>query len=296
MVKLIYLILLVVVLILLLIDLIIRKRSKKLLKSKQKIKLIKLLEKISKIIKFKRTEGYIKTERLLKDISLNFSVEMFYLCKFIIAFITVFIVSVVNYLNQVSIVTKINNLSIYNVKFNADISIVLLAILSSIILPDFILKQVIKLKNVIAQKEVLVLQTYTIMLIKAGKNVKDIIKSLYNRSTMFKKNFEFALNTYSSAPDGALKTLKSSTEIKSFKKIVIALEQCLNSDREVSLIFLKNSRKITKELNRLEKLKKDSNKKIFNTLMLILPLAAWVAVSGYPWFVYVIELINNMPF
>ncbi len=119
---------------------------------------------------------------------------------------------------------------------------------------------------------------------------------MYNRSKLFKNNFEIALNTYSSDPSLALKNLKNSTEINSFKKIVIALEQCLNSDREVSLTFLINSRKITKELNRLEKLKKDGNKRIFNTLMLILPLAAWVAVSGYPWFEYVIKLINNMPF
>ena len=291
-----YLILLIASVILLLIDLIIKLRNKKILKSKKKTKLLKSLEKISLKLKFKRNKSYLKNEKLLKDISLNFSVDMYYLLKIIFAITTVIVIIVVSYLNQVSIALNINKLSISNVTFNIDITTLLSVFLASIILPDIVLRQAVKIKDVIAKKEILVLQTYTIMLIKAGRNVKDILKSLYERSDLFKKNFELALNTYSSAPNESLTILKDSTEIKSFKKIVIALEQCLNSDREVSLIFLRNSRKITKELNRLEKLRKDGNKKIFNTLMLILPLAAWMAVSGYPWFVHVIKLINGIPF
>ncbi len=291
-----YLILLIASVILLLIDLIIKLRNKKILKSKKKTKLLKSLEKISLKLKFKRNKSYLKNEELLKDISLNFSVDMYYLLKIIFAITTVIVIIVVSYLNQVSIALNINKLSIYSLNLDMNVSTLIIAFLVSLILPDIVLRQVVKIKYVIAKKEILVLQTYTIMLIKAGKNVKDILKSLYERSNLFKNNFELALNTYSSAPNESLTILKDSTEIKSFKKIVIALEQCLNSDREVSLIFLRNSRKITKELNRLEKLRKDGNKKIFNTLMLILPLAAWMAVSGYPWFVYVIKLINNMPF
>lgn len=291
-----YLILLIASVILLLIDLIIKLRNKKILKSKKKTKLLKSLEKISLKLKFKRNKSYLKNEKLLKDISLNFSVDMYYLLKIIFAITTVIVIIVVSYLNQVSIALNINKLSISNVTFNIDITTLLSVFLASIILPDIVLRQAVKIKDVIAKKEILVLQTYTIMLIKAGKNVKDILKSLYERSDLFKKNFELALNTYSSDPNESLTILKDSTEIKSFKKIVIALEQCLNSDREVSLIFLRNSRKITKELSRLEKLRKDGNKKIFNTLMLILPLAAWMAVSGYPWFVHVIKLINDIPF
>lgn len=287
--------LLIVSVILLLIDFIIQKRNKKILKSSKKLEIFKIIKRLSGKIKFKKNINYYKFEKLLKDVGLNISVDMYYLLKVICAAAVLIIIIIINYLNQLSIIINISKLSIYNVKLSVNISTLFMIFSIMLFIPDLILKQIVKIKGVIAQKEILILQTYTVILIKTGKNVKEILQSLFERSKIFKHNFEYALNTFSSDPDESLGTLKESTEIKSFKKIIIALEQCLNSDRVLSLIFLRDSRKITKELSRLEKLRKDGNKRIFNTLMLVLPLAAWVAVSAYPWFLKVIKLINNMP-
>lgn len=138
--------------ILLLIDFIIKKRNKKILKSRKSLKVFKIFKRLFENIKFKASINYFKIEKLLKDIGLNFNVDMYYLLKIICA-VVVIIIILVNYLNQLSIIINISKLSINNVKLTVNISTLLIIFTVVLIIPDLVLKQIVKIKSVIAQKK-----------------------------------------------------------------------------------------------------------------------------------------------
>ena len=112
---------------------------------------------------------------------------------------------------------------------------------------------------------------------------------------MFKNILRKAVNTYSKDPNSALREVRESTSNKGFEKTMRALEQALVHDREVSIIFLRNHRKLTKELKELNRVKKNSMKSIISTLLLIIPLLAFAFIAGYPFLVYSMKMLDNVP-
>lgn len=280
-----YIIMLITSFAVLIIDFFIKKKEKRniLRKKREPTSYIKLL---SKKLDLKKYKKYIRIYKILKNINMNYTVELFYVYKLCIVIFSIILTLIF------SIINKKLNINVSEINIFIKLIVVIFVVWS---LPNILIKIFSYIKLCLSNKEILILQTYTIILIKAGKNVKQILNSLYKRANYFKDNLRIALKNYSTDPYEALMNLKKSSDSNDFKKIIIALEQCLYSNRDTSLIFLYNSRKMTKEMSRLYKLKKDGKKKIFNTLMLILPLTAWAIVSGYPWLVYVLKCINNIP-
>ena len=145
-----------------------------------------------------------------------------------------------------------------------------------------------------AQKEIMLLQTYTLMMLSSGKSVKYILEILLNRSDIYKSSFRKCLQEYSYNPVNAFEILKNDISLPGFTSTVNALEKSLLYDRNMAEEYLRNSRILESNLRKINLQKSNKNKQMTGTVLLILPLIAFCVVCGYPWFVMVLKLMSNL--
>jgi len=145
-----------------------------------------------------------------------------------------------------------------------------------------------------AQKEVMLLQTYTLMMLSTEKSVKYILEILLNRSEIYKNSFRKCLQEYSYDPKNALELLKTEIALPGFTSTVNALEKSLLYDRTMAEEYLRNSRILESNLRKINIQKSNKNKQMTGTILLILPLIGFCVVCGYPWFVLVLKLMSNL--
>jgi nitrate reductase NapE component len=69
----------------------------------------------------------------------------------------------------------------------------------------------------------------------------------------------------------------------------------LKTDKDFSLAYLEKNRTITREINKQYRLRKNKRNEIIGTLLLIFPLLMLVAIGAYPWIIYILGLLNNIP-
>jgi nitrate reductase NapE component len=146
-----------------------------------------------------------------------------------------------------------------------------------------------------SEKEILLLQSYAVIMLRSNVPTKEILIALCKRSKIFKSNFELAVKKYSTNPEAAFKNLKESSNSNNFRKTCIALEQSFKTDNQVSLRYLENNRVFTREVNKQHRLRKNKRNEIIGTLLLIFPLFMLIAIGAYPWIIYILRLLNNMP-
>jgi hypothetical protein len=189
----------------------------------------------------------------------------------------------------------LNDETILNIKLNINFLALLLIGCISSLLPDLIMKFLIKSKINIGQKEALTLQTYTIMLLKTAKPVKQILISLYGRTSLFKHQLELAINKYSSDPDKALSDLKESVTQNNFKIISIALQQALNNDRDLSIKYLENHRNLAREVNKQIRIRNQTRDEMVGMMIMMVPMLLTLCIIGYPWLIYTLKSISSIP-
>jgi hypothetical protein len=185
-----------------------------------------------------------------------------------------------------AVAKKIGKEDIAKVNTSVNIPFLLIVALISHKAPEWVLNVIISYRNAKGHKEVVMLQTYTIMMLKAGKSAKRILISLMERAKLYKEPLEIAVNSFSKNPDKALKELEESVGNKDFKKLCVALQQTLNYDREISLTYLQNHRVLGRELHKLNRKSKNTKKSLFGMVLLIVPLLAFILVAGYPWLLF----------
>lgn len=264
------------------------------------------IERLSKTRLFKENKkgkSYKVLQENLTHLGIGITPEFFNAFSFVITIIAVIVVMIFELIYKINLMSNMDDLkeaakilndpSLLDVSFNYSVIVITMVIM--LILPRRILKLIVSIKSLMEENEVIMLQTYTLMMIKAGKPIKQILVSLMDRSKMFRHILRKAVNTYSKDPNSALKSVRESTSNKGFEKTIRALEQALVHDREVSIIFLKNHRKLTKELKELNRAKKNSMKSIISTLLLIIPLLAFAFIAGYPFLVYSMKMLDNVP-
>ncbi|GEM_PF-792696 len=279
-------------------------RNNKMLKRKTSFR--ERVERLSKTKMFKENrkgKSYRVLQENLTHLGIGVTPEFFNAFSFVAALIAAAVVLVLELIYKLNLISNmeelkeaakiLNDPSLLEVSFNYGIIVITMIIM--IILPRRILKLIVSVKSLMEENEVIMLQTYTLMMIKAGKPIKQILVSLMDRSKMFKNILRKAVNTYSKDPNSALREVRESTSNKGFEKTIRALEQALVHDRDVSIIFLRNHRKLTKELKELNRVKKNSMKSIISTLLLIIPLLAFAFIAGYPFLVYSMKMLDNVP-
>lgn len=161
--------------------------------------------------------------------------------------------------------------------------------------PDGVLKLFTSYREARGNKETMMLHTYSVMMLKAKRSVKYILHSLKNRSKVFKPELEIAINSFSRDPIAALETLKKSVPNEQFQKVCVGFQQALNNDPDISIKYLQNHRTLSKELAKIYLRQKNAKKNIAGLLMLILPLVVMGLVVGYPWFVYALGQLSEVP-
>lgn len=161
---------------------------------------------------------------------------------------------------------------------------------------DYILKTKAKIRTIDSNKEVVLLMTYAIMMLKIGRSVKSVMLSLFERSDIFRPKLEKAVRSYSVDPHESLQTLKEECQNEQFAKICIGMEQALNTSTQASIAYLESHKLLSNEMERINIKKKNAQKSMFSLLLLILPLSALFVVVGYPWFVFAMNQIANTAF
>jgi len=281
-------------------------RPKKKLKCRNNIKIIdKLSSKLSKIQYKKDGKNYRELQQKIRNAGFHISPEIFQTIRLtlplaVIVFYILF--EVINYINlQVNIkdlteAAKIlNDETILNIHININGLVIILIVFVTLLIPDLIIKFMAEIRTISSKKESLILQTYTIMLLKTAKPVKQILISLYERADFFKPQLELALNKFSADPDKALAELQNSAPQNDFKNICIALLQAMNSDRKLSIMYLENHRNLAREVNKQIRIRNQTRKQGLGVLVMMVPLLLTIAIVGYPWLMYTIKAIGSIP-
>lgn len=226
--------------------------------------------------------------------------------RFILPFVAVtfyFLLISINYvnlrlsINELEIVAKVlEDSTVLNVKFNVNIYFILIVFLVSFLLPDLALTLINKMRASLSKRESLTLQTYTIILLKTSKPVKEILNSLYERAQYFKPSLEKANNIFSTDSKKALEELKNSAPERSeFENICIALHQALYGNRKLSITYLENHRDLAREVNKQKRIRKQTRNQGIGILILMIPLLISAALVGYPWLMITIRAIGSIP-
>lgn len=277
------------------------------LNSRKKGSFHQLIVSLSKTKAFEtknKDDSYLKLQHDLLQLGMG-TPEYFKALNLVVALISVIVVVLFNYIYKLNMFVNIEDLKvaaeaigkpeIAQIDFSINIKVIMFTVIALLVLPRQLLKVAVAVKALMEENEVLMLQTYAMMMIKAGKPVKLILISLMDRSKLFKGVLRKAVNSFSEDPSKALRVARESTPNKGFDKTIRALEQALNHDRDVSLIFLKNHRQMTKELKALDRVRKNSIKSIVSTVLLIVPLLAFAFIAGYPFLVYSMKILDNAP-
>lgn len=304
----IYIVFLFLAFLLLLLEVISRKKGKRSIKN---ISFISKIEKVSKssYIRWmhnkKSSKSYKKLKRAITQAGLSLSPEMVQFISCILPFIIFTFLLAIRYTNILNTMANINELqkvaealgdsSIAQVNTKINWGLISVIALISYYLPRWILKLLGGIRNFKAQKEILMLQTYTIMMLKTNQSVKQILITLMDRTKMYKKPLEIAVNNYSENPHKAIQNLRGDIGNKDFDKITNTLEQVLKTDRKVSIKYLENHRVLGKELNRINQRTRNMKKNVIGILLMIIPLAMFLAIGGYPWFVFTLKTMGDLP-
>ena len=300
-------ILLSTALLLVITDLLSQKKKRRI----RNISLISRLEEISrkKFIKWMHdkpnSEHYKKLKKQIKQAGFNVSPELIQFLSYVLPAIMFIFILAIKYTNMLNAMMNIEQLrkvaerigdsAIAEVNTEINWALVLAGAFVFHFLPRGVLKAVGMFRGAKSHKEVIMLQTYTIMMLKTGKSVKQILITLMDRGDIFKASLEKAVNNYSHDPQSALKELKEDAGNKDFEKLVTALEQALKADRQISLKYLENHRVLGKELNRINRRGRNAKKSVVGLLLMIFPLIALLLVGGYPWFIFSLKVLDEIP-
>lgn len=280
------------------------------IKRKKRIKnfnWIKKFEEWSKKLKIDIGKGKNadKLQCLIIKAGLDIKPEVIKLFQYLLPIIVFALIILVKYTNIANamlnmeqlkeVAQYLNDDSFTKIDTNVDFGGAFLISLLFYFVPMLILKAMSYVRALKSQEEVLMLQTYALMMLKTSQSVQQILIVLNERSKIFKPYLELAVKSYSQDPKETLKTLKK-VEDKGFEKIIISLEQALDKNREMSFKYLEKHRVLTKELNKIEKKAKDSQKKVVGILLLIVPLMIFAIIGGYPWFMLSLKTMSDINF
>ena len=266
-------------------------------------------ERMNKALSFlqhkKGTKEYNKIEGNIKASGIKISPETFQSLNIVISITAAgltLLFELLSYLNKTASIEvlnmaaeMLNNPSIKIIKFNLSISTILAVFIIAYFLPRVFLKISAGLRKSASEKEILLLQSYAVIMLRANVPTKEILIALSKRARIFSSNFELAVKKYSTNPEAALKELKESSNSNNFRKTCIALEQSLKTDSLTSLKYLESNRVFTREINKQHRLRKNKRNEIIGTLLMVFPLFMLIAIGAYPWIIYILKLLNNIP-
>ena len=253
----------------------------------------------------KGSKEYQRLERKLKGAGIKLKPEtycslnfLFSICV-VLLFVLFKIFGYFNKLVNIDMITKaaevLNNPNLLEIKLSVKLPNVLIVFLIAYALPNIIIKITGILRRAAAEKEILLLQSYTVIMLRTGIPVKRILNNLSLRAKIYRSDIEMAVKKFSTNPESALKELKDSFSNNNFRKTCIALEQALKTDKDFSLAYLEKNRAITREINKQYRLRKNKRNEIIGTLLMVFPLFMLIAIGAYPWIIYILKLLNNIP-
>ncbi|NBI07586.1 hypothetical protein [Senegalia massiliensis] len=304
----IYSVLISISILLLIIELIPQRKRKRVRDSPigNKIRNLAKNKKMKWALSKENSKSYKRKSKLVKASGLNITTGMLEIISIMSPIVTILFMILIKITTEINniinnnrlqeIAKKIGEENLSKVNFAISWEFIIIVCLLSYFLPSIVLRLYVVYRKTLGQNEIVMLQTYTIMMIRGGKPVKQILIGLMNRSNHFKSDLERAATNFSENPKKALIDLRERTANDDFRSIVISLEQMLTSSRSTSLRYIKNNRKYGKQLTKIARKKRDAKKTIFMFILLVIPLMAFVLVGGYPWLISTFQAIDSVPF
>lgn len=280
--------------------------KKKLRRMNNKGLLESLNNRFTKLHYKKESKEYFQLKQKIIKAGLTISTETYQTLRLIlpvVIMIVYILFKIINFINlQMSIenltevANVLNDQSILNIKLNINFLIVLLIGLAALLLQGLILFLMGKIREGICKREALILQTYTIMLLKTTKPVKEILKSLYERAYYFEPILRTANERFSTNQKEVLNEMKNSApQNNDFLNICIALQQALDGDRKLSVTYLENHRNHSREVNKQIRIRNQTRNQGVGILIMMIPLVASLLIVGYPWIMYTLKAIRTIP-
>ncbi len=252
------------------------------------------------------SQDYRSIELKLKKAGLgDMSVGTYQIIKYLVPLVMYIFIVAIKYTNITASIMNQEKLqkvaeftgkaSLSEIKTDLNLPILFVVSLAFYFIPNIVLKVLTAFRNQRGSNEVMTLHTYTVMMLKAKRSVKQILVSLWNRSSIYKQHLEKAVNSYSKDPQGAIRELQENVGHPQFEKVCIGLEQALDNDPKLSIKYLENHRELGKELNKINRQKKSVQKNMIGLVLLIMPMLGFVLVGGYPWMVYALKQLDAVP-
>lgn len=266
----------------------------------------RLNEKLSRLHYKKDSNNYRALQQRIINAGISVGPETFQTVRLILPLAVMILYILFNIINYLNLKLSIENLAeaakvlknetILNINLNINVLTMLLIGAVTLLLPDLIVRFMGAIRTEFSKREALILQTYTIILLRTTKPIKQILQSLYERADYFKPLLKTVNEKFSTNQNGALTELKNSAPQKSdFLNISIALKQALNSDRKLSVIYLENHRNLAREVNKQIRIRNQTRNQGIGILLMMIPILICIAIVGYPWMMYTIRAISQIP-
>ena len=251
------------------------------------------------------TPKYRKKKSALERANINLSPEAYDTISLMVPLIVFVLAIAVQASNLINarlnldqlkrIAELIGDSSYAEVKFKINWIMTIALSIATVFLPSAFLKILEMYWQSVSHNEIVMLQTYTIMMLRTRQSIKSILMTLQERAIHFKPQLQMAVNSYSQNPYLSLQELRKSAGGPEFEKIVISLEQALKYDRDISIQYMESHRTLGKELSRIALKERNEKKKVFGLLMLTFPLLMMFTLAGYPWVIFTLKAIDSLP-
>lgn len=261
---------------------------------------------ISKLIPKKNSRSYKKIERFLMDNYLEryITVESYSVIKIIFAIILFLIVlnaykissMVFGYATEAisrGVLLSGGKAAVYGKQQKVFIVAILIAVLGYS-LSDLIFAQYGKYKKNLFSKELLIIEIYMLMLLRAKMQIKDILMEISQVSASFKQYFLEAVASYSVDPEKTLNQLADRVPDKEFRNVIRLLNSALIKDDKHVVTYLRRHIQTLRVTSKEKRKKQADLIDTMSSFYIIIPYILLFMWGIYPWLVYTIKNLSNL--
>lgn len=162
------------------------------------------------------------------------------------------------------------------------------------IAPEFWIKKKIKKRNVALLNELDTIQLFTVIYLKAGYGVYDLVEALTEVTNHTQVYFNELRNEYYINTEKSLQNLADKIGLEEYQLMMDILKQAVNISGGEMVSFVEGHMRQLKRTKELAKSAENKKKPLAYTFLLALPLVSIVIIWFYPLFLDVMTTFSEM--
>lgn len=160
--------------------------------------------------------------------------------------------------------------------------------------PEMWVKKQIKKRNIKLLEELDTIQLFTVIYLKAGYGVYDLIEAVIEVTVYTKDFFNELRNEYYVNTEKALQKFAEKVDLEEYQLMMDILKQAVNISGNEMVSFVEGQMRQMKRTKELAKSASNKKKPLTYTFLLALPLISIIIIWFYPLFLEVMETFNSM--